>query len=427
MGGTKALAELRSKRIYDSATRGAFHKSYGAGSKYAAWLAGGARAVFDGSRAWIEVYGKMHPLHGKPAREVERRASRWDFLSRYVGDGVQVRHAGTTKDESGRLYDVVHVDDRRFGRPPIVAYFSRETHLLVTEEQTFVEELPGLHRVEYVMITDYGEYRSEGRAKVWHKSVTKRLLLKSTQREIDREPRCLPVRRSVDYSAVADSVFEVSHTGDSWSGLPTPENDGTLWVQVEFDRRPMEGRPALPGAPEQLSTDHKADVTQQVFATVATIVDRLGWFQRVAFLGESSQVQSHDFVFRVRMMAKKVPDEPWPGRVFYGGQLLEGVSRAQVMGDGPLPEDYFGWRFGGDLGKSKFGPGEEPPENRFRRNCRFYACSVYTADDLLAYADEVTLAALILRSYAKGSQVTRGSPPDPANEYNRDCCYCQAP
>jgi hypothetical protein len=416
MGGAKALAELKSRR-----EGGAFYKSYGTVSKYAELLFGGARALFDGSQAWIEVHGQLRSLHGKSAREMERRASRWDFLSRYLGDGIHVRYAGKIKGEHGQQYDIVRVADLKFGGPPIKAYFDRQTHLLAAEEQTVVDTLPNGDWVKYMIITEYAEYLSEGKATVWHESETRRVILKTTS---DNPPRWPPFTSTVNYSEIADSIFAVSHRNDPWLGLPSNEHEDTLWIEVEFSNRPMKGVPIFLGASNELTKVQKAEVTQQILATTIAVIEKLGWFQHVSPLDKDSPIHADDFILRVRMMAKKTFEEPGPGRVFYGVQLMEGISGRQVMGDGPLPPGYFGVNWGGDLGRRETPP---PPENYFRRNCGFYACSVFIADDRLAYIDERQLAQFILRSYAKGSQVTKRNPPDLGNEFNRDCCYCQKP
>jgi len=49
------------------------------------------------------------------------------------------------------------------------------------------------------------------------------------------------------------------------------------------------------------------------------------------------------------------------------------------------------------------------------------------ADELLACVDGVQVAALVMRSCAKASQVTRADPPDPANPCNQVCGFCAAP
>lgn len=71
----------------------------------------------------------------------------------------------------------------------------------------------------------YDMVRGEGQAAVWHESVTTKMLLNSTLRTY---PRSSPVRHSADYSTVASSVFEVSRPADSLSSLPTSEHEGTL-------------------------------------------------------------------------------------------------------------------------------------------------------------------------------------------------------
>jgi hypothetical protein len=107
MGGPKALAQVQ-----DMQYRGRLHKRYGATGKYASGV-DKIRFVYDGERGWVEVYGDRHALKGTGLREVQKRAERWDFLSRYLGDGIRVSYVGKRR-EGERIEDVIEVEDYKF-------------------------------------------------------------------------------------------------------------------------------------------------------------------------------------------------------------------------------------------------------------------------------------------------------------------------
>lgn len=122
--------------------------------RFSGYLPGGSRVVYDGHQAWVVLPGGAQPLAGAEADLIRRRAERWDFLSRFVGDGVQLSYLGLQQGERQAEYHAVRVDDYRFGGVPFVALFDAHTHLLAAEE--YPPDRPRLVR----RFLDYGDRKS---------------------------------------------------------------------------------------------------------------------------------------------------------------------------------------------------------------------------------------------------------------------------
>ena len=94
---------------------------------------------YDGERAWAYRYGISRPTH---TELLKRQAERWDFISRFKGEGIvlhylrEVTLAGGESAHAiiGESAHVIQVDDRKYGVLR-EAYFSPTSHLLIAEKQ----------------------------------------------------------------------------------------------------------------------------------------------------------------------------------------------------------------------------------------------------------------------------------------------------
>lgn len=97
MGGFDALMQ-----ITDATFQGRRHKNYGPRSKLSQVLPGGYKLLFDGTAAWVDLPEGLYPVTGEGLREVQKRSERWDFLSRYLGDGVLLAVSRHPAEPAGR-------------------------------------------------------------------------------------------------------------------------------------------------------------------------------------------------------------------------------------------------------------------------------------------------------------------------------------
>jgi hypothetical protein len=97
---------------------------------------------FDGQRSWYSRFGV-----NLPAPDLSGKAERWDFLSRYKGDGILLEYVGL----SGRTRpeQVIRVTDVTHGGRQWEAFFDQQSHLLVAIKEGKV-------------LTEYTEYREAG-------------------------------------------------------------------------------------------------------------------------------------------------------------------------------------------------------------------------------------------------------------------------
>lgn len=146
MGGLERLQAVRDKTVrverWDS-ERQIWHpmdvRSYLRGRRYRVDTAPDVARGHDGRQSWYLRYGLL-----LPPRDESYNAERWDFLSRFRGDGVIVEYVGH-REMQFRTLAAVRVIDTKFSRQRL-AYFDVEDSLLYAE-------------VEGGRITTYREYR----------------------------------------------------------------------------------------------------------------------------------------------------------------------------------------------------------------------------------------------------------------------------
>ena len=146
MGGLERLQAVRDKRIevehwngQRSIWEGIEVRSYLRGQRYRLDLAPRLARGYDGRQSWYLYYGF---LIGPP--DERHSAERWDFLTRFRGDGVIAEYVGRRELQFSVL-EAVRIIDTKFGRQRL-AYFDLEEGLLFAE-------------VEGCRRTTYREYR----------------------------------------------------------------------------------------------------------------------------------------------------------------------------------------------------------------------------------------------------------------------------
>ena len=146
MGGLERLRAIRDKRVraesWDRELQAwvpAGVRSYLGGQRYRLDTGPGEARGYDGRQSWHLRYGLL-----LPPRDQSYSAERWDFLSRFRGDGLIVEYVGRRKMQY-RALEAVRVLDTKFGRQRL-AYFDREDGLLHAE-------------VEHGRTTSYRQYR----------------------------------------------------------------------------------------------------------------------------------------------------------------------------------------------------------------------------------------------------------------------------
>ena len=146
MGGLERLQAVRDKRIevehwngQRSIWEGIEVRSYLRGQRYRLDLAPRLARGYDGRQSWYLYYGF---LIGPP--DERHSAERWDFLTRFRGDGVIAEYVGRRELQFSVL-EAVRIIDTKFGRQRL-AYFDVEDGLLFAE-------------VEGCRRTTYREYR----------------------------------------------------------------------------------------------------------------------------------------------------------------------------------------------------------------------------------------------------------------------------
>ncbi len=146
MGGLERLQAIRDKRIRVERWDGERQiwksvgtRSYLRGERYRLDIGPNMARGHDGHRSWYLYYGLL-----LPPRDERYNAERWDFLSRFRGDGVVVEFVGH-REMQFRTLAAVRVIDTKFGRQRL-AYFGMEDSLLYAE-------------VEGGRTTTYREYR----------------------------------------------------------------------------------------------------------------------------------------------------------------------------------------------------------------------------------------------------------------------------
>ena len=133
MGGLERLRAIRDKRVrvetWDDGRqiwKSAGVRSYLRGDRYRLDIGPRLARGYDGRQSWYLHYGLL-----LPPREERYNAERWDFLSRFRGEGLVVEYVGPRKGNY-RTLEAVRVIDTVFGRERL-AYFDVGDSLLYAE------------------------------------------------------------------------------------------------------------------------------------------------------------------------------------------------------------------------------------------------------------------------------------------------------
>ena len=149
MGGLERLRAVRDKRVRvdrwdgrEQVWRPAGVRTYMRGDRYRLDAGPDEARGYDGRQSWYLRYGLL-----LPPGDHRYEAERWDFLSRFRGDGVIVEYVGRRRMQF-RTLEAVSVIDTKFGRRRL-AYFDPGDSLLHVE-------------VEGGRATTYRQYRETG-------------------------------------------------------------------------------------------------------------------------------------------------------------------------------------------------------------------------------------------------------------------------
>ncbi|MFC1525902.1 hypothetical protein ACFL6X_03710 [Candidatus Latescibacterota bacterium] len=376
MGGMAALLELRDMRY-----RGRLHKSYGPRGKYAEGLPGGARLLYDGYRGWADLFGTPYPITGVGFRELQRRGERWDFLSRYLGEGIRLTYLGTEETARRQIWHIVLVEDMKYGGRSFRARFDPETRLLATEE--FADRHPQFIR----NFLDYGRVK---RAWIWSQIELHRITTEEG-RPVYRDAR---IPMPVSYEAIDDRAFVQSKPDTGWGRLD-PYVTPRVWVDVRLPEWLL-ATPVLVGAPRRLTGRPTDMILGQLEALIAEELERVGFAQvevtRDAWLRtdwpEGSFVLVIDFVKSPQWSADLYDAGPW----------------RRIMHDGP--PGY---------------PGE----------CAIYPTlgAVSVAPDIAYVIPSVMSKVLLERTTLKAAYTLQAHQAGVREDYPYlwPCCYCQEP
>jgi len=413
MGGKEALLTIR-----DMSYLGHYHKAYGPRSQYAGYLPGGARIVYNGVKAWINTYGKAYPLHGRALREIKRRSERWDFLSRFLGEGVRLSYVGSrllSRYIGSRLLQdrwcyMVEVEDLKYSGT-LRAFFDEKTHLLAAVEQPLGSDT--------CLRDTYLDYRSSGSALEPHTVERQRL-------KKDGLGRWYPVGAtrwySITYNALSDDLFELSERNPGWEGLDSFEVQGALWVEVMFTEREIPAVGVLPGAELRLTRTQKDLIEQQIAEAAVGDIRRRGLFPHVVVLpkagiGRDFEVGEYILEIELKRVGRK---SLGPGvrrcqeTNAYFARLIDAVSRIVIMQDGPPNSNYYCTHI-------PLGGRYTYPE------CLDYRLMFFGVEDDIAYAAPTKLSELIFRTYQKLAMAVQAYEKGAWHPYNEECCYCQPP
>ena len=133
MGGLERLQAIRDKRVEVKRWDGMRQiwksvgvRSYLRGRRYRLDIGPRQARGYDGRQSWLLHYGLI-----LPPRDESYNAERWDFLTRFRGDGLVVEYVGPRKGNY-RILEAVRVIDTVFGRERL-AYFDVGDSLLYAE------------------------------------------------------------------------------------------------------------------------------------------------------------------------------------------------------------------------------------------------------------------------------------------------------
>ena len=133
MGGLERLRAIRDKRVevkrWDGARqiwKSVGERSYLRGQRYRLDIGPRQARGYDGRQSWLLHHGLL-----LPPRDERYNAERWDFLTRFRGDGLVVEYVGP-REGNYRTLEAVRVIDTAFGRERL-AYFDVGDSLLYAE------------------------------------------------------------------------------------------------------------------------------------------------------------------------------------------------------------------------------------------------------------------------------------------------------
>ena len=243
MGGLERLRAVRDKRIrvetWDReilAWVPAGVRLYLGGQRYRLDPGPGEALGFDGRQSWHLRYGLL-----MPPRDQRYDAERWDFLSRFRGDGVIVEYVGR-RTMQYRTLEAVRVIDTKFGRQRL-AYFDRGDSLLHAE-------------VEHDRRTTYRQYReTQGVLTPFEVSVGYRYRWRGTKyrwyTELDTglEPDLFDVPEEVSWEPESVRIVVFEHAPVPPEGPPALR---LLLEDLDPGLNPDTGQPWLSSLPRHL-------------------------------------------------------------------------------------------------------------------------------------------------------------------------------
>ena len=393
MGGAKALSQVRDMRYQQR-----FHKAYGTRSQYAQRLPAGARVIFDGERGFIDLFGRRHSLEGRSLREIRRRAERWDFLSRYMGAGVDITYARKEHRDLDS-YDVLRVSDLRFGGRVFLAYFDTETGLPHHEDYPSTRD--SLFLKEPATGHFFRNFGPVGEALLWHQIAILNY----------GAIRYAWSYHEVDYRPIDDDTFVTSPPPpEDTHTLTCCVSNATLWLDLEVTTAPTTSDSVLPGAPSLLNGYLRDELASQLRATALRILARQQYFTHVRELTEAEPANG-DFHLTIGIKGGPAEEEPfWPGPPYYTARLRELQTDQQVMQDGPTSRWY-----------SKTHPGGPADPG-----CSSYDLRAYTVDAHMSYLSPRLLEERLARTLRKTIlSVNEWADGQRRNfQYMNSCCYC---
>ncbi|MFA6107186.1 MAG: hypothetical protein WDA75_00325 [Candidatus Latescibacterota bacterium] len=358
--------------------------------------------MYDGERGWVDVHGEAYALSGSNLREVERRAWRWDFLSRYLGDGVRLDYLGG-KGEARlpQSQSVIAVEDLKYGTETFRAGFDQETDLLSREE---FPSSPGADarfdlrhlRLEYL---DYGPVQ---RARLWQ-AVGSKLVPGWGRATV------LPV----SYDSIPEHLFALSRPDTGSVRLPAPPDGPQVWVKVVMANTWIGANyRILPASPGALGLGQRNTLQKWMLKKAIDELDRKGLFSQVLPTEIPSTLSTSSlsgYLLHIEVhQPSGVPGCPAPTRYF---AWLSDASGTLLMLDGPPSACYYS--------QHPKGPGDP--------GCSEYRIRTMSIDQTAAYLDQKPLLFLLVRTAHKAAAAVQAFEAGEPLPYMRECCYCKSP
>jgi len=209
----------------------------------------------------------------------------------------------------------------------------------------------------------------------------------------------------------------------AYNGVPVDDRRSLGLVSREITREYRQ-QTLRDTAMHYLSLAQKQLVVDQVRRVAVEEMRQRGFFPRVEPLTTGSPTREGDYVLVVHLLRKIAPKEI-RGRVFYGTEVLPVGSSQTVMRDGPLPDFYFGQRWGGMLIPGIFPDCGGCRPEILGPECRAYELPVYMTEGLdVAYISGGRLRELLGRTFMKLSMTVLAHRAGQPLPFTDDCCYC---